>query len=113
VVFFDHTEVILSAGARLVTYVDKMNNRSTFPLNSIATSTSTSAATDGNMAADFDFDQNSNFQAEIAKRLRYAKDIMHQLITTSTNVASSSNICASSNGSAPTNAAAASASSLA
>uniref|UniRef100_A0A7S2PIT0 Serine/threonine-protein kinase PLK n=1 Tax=Leptocylindrus danicus TaxID=163516 RepID=A0A7S2PIT0_9STRA len=97
VVFFDHTEVILSAGARLVTYVDKMNNRTTFPLNSIATSTST--ATDGNMA-DFDFDQNSNFQAEIAKRLRYAKDIMHQLITTSTNVASSSNTC-TSNGNAP------------
>ena len=78
VVFFDHTEIILSAGARLVTYVDKMHNRTTFPLNSIA-------------AGDIDFEEqpelkhNANFNAEITKRLRYAKDIMHQLITSPSN----------------------------
>ena len=59
VVFFDHTELILSAGARLITYVDKHGDRTTFSLNNIA----------------------AEANSEISKRLRYAKDIMHQLIT--------------------------------
>ena len=59
VVFFDHTELVLSAGARLITYVDKCGDRTTFSLNTVA----------------------AEANAEISKRLRYAKDIMHQLIT--------------------------------
>ena len=60
VVFFDHTEVLLSAEARSVTYVDKERVRSTHSLASA---------------------MGSGGRADIAKRLKYTKDILHQLIT--------------------------------
>jgi len=59
VVFFDQTEIILSAGARLVTFVDKKSERTTFSLNNLS----------------------AQVNSEVAKRLRYAKDTMHRLIT--------------------------------
>jgi polo-like kinase 1 len=59
VVFFDHTEVLLSAEARSVTYVDKNRQRSTHSLAAVM----------------------SEPRADIAKRLKYTKDILHQLIT--------------------------------
>ena len=61
VVFFDHTEVLLSCEARSVTYVDKERKRSTLSLAAIMSG--------------------SNGRPDIAKRLKYTKDILHQLIT--------------------------------
>jgi hypothetical protein len=57
--FFDHTEIVLSSEARLVTYVDRHSKRTTFPLSDIV-----------------EFPR-----ADIAKRLKYTKDILHQLIS--------------------------------
>jgi len=59
VVFFDHTEVLLSSEAKLVTYVDKTRNRSTHSLSAVM----------------------KEPRADIAKRLKYTKDILYQLIT--------------------------------
>ena len=59
VVFFDHTEVLLSCEARSVTYVDKSRNRATYSLAAVM----------------------SEPRADIAKRLKYTKDILYQLIT--------------------------------
>ena len=58
VVFYDHTEVLLSDDAKVVTYVDKRRNRTTYRLDEIMIESS----------------------AEIGKRLKYAKDILKQLI---------------------------------
>lgn len=58
VVFYDHTEVLLSSDAQLVTYVDKSRKRTTYHLDDVMS---------GN--------------AEISKRLKYAKDILQQLIS--------------------------------
>ena len=58
VVFYDHTEVLLSDDAKVVTYVDKRRNRTTYRLDEIMMESS----------------------AEIGKRLKYAKDILKQLI---------------------------------
>lgn len=59
VVFYDHTEVLLSSEARLVTYVDKSGLRTTFPIHEIT----------------------KNPNGEVGKRLKYAKDILQQLIS--------------------------------
>lgn len=59
VVFYDHTEVLLSSEARLVTYVDKTGERTTYPIHEIT----------------------KNPNGEVGKRLKYAKDILHQLIS--------------------------------
>jgi len=59
VVFYDHTEVLLSSEARLVTYVDKSGKRTTFPIQEIT----------------------KNPNGEVGKRLKYAKDILQQLIS--------------------------------
>uniref|UniRef100_A0A7S1BAX8 Serine/threonine-protein kinase PLK n=1 Tax=Corethron hystrix TaxID=216773 RepID=A0A7S1BAX8_9STRA len=58
VVFFDHSEVIISAESGLFIYVNKSGDRSSLPLSSALTDERT----------------------DIVKRLRYAKDILHQLI---------------------------------
>jgi polo-like kinase 1 len=57
--FFDHTEILLSSEARLVTYVDRQSKRTTFPLAAVVECP----------------------RADIAKRLKYTKDILHQLIS--------------------------------
>lgn len=58
VVFFDKTEVVLSSKAHMVTYVDKKNQRAAYPLQSVM--------------------EISN--PELAKRLRYTKDILVNLL---------------------------------
>lgn len=59
IVFYDHTEVILTPDERHVTYVDKGKNRNTYFLT----------------------DELVGCNAEIAKRLRYTKEILQQLVT--------------------------------
>lgn len=58
IVFYDHTEVILTADERYVTYVDKNKVRSTFYLT----------------------DELVGCNSEIAKRLKYTKEILQQLV---------------------------------
>lgn len=58
VVFYDHTEVLLSHEGKVVTYVDKKRQRTTYTLDHAVMESS----------------------AEIGKRLKYAKDILKQLI---------------------------------
>lgn len=58
VVFFDHSEVLLSAGATSVTYVDKQGRRDTLSLAEVM----------------------DEQRVDISKRLKYAKDILSQLI---------------------------------
>jgi len=59
VVFYDHSEVILSSEARLVTFVNKSQQRSTHLVHDVT----------------------KDPKSEIAKRLKYAMDILQQLIT--------------------------------
>lgn len=59
VIFQDHTEVILSSETREVTYVNKRGERMTCPLANALESTN----------------------AEMAKRLKYAKDILTHMLT--------------------------------
>ena len=54
--FHDHTEIILSSEARVVTYMDKKGTRSTYPLVNIPP------------------------QQDLVKRLKYTKEILYQLI---------------------------------
>ena len=63
VVFYDHTEVLLSNEAAVVTYVDKRRNRTTYRLDEMAIDPT----------------------QEIGKRLKYAKDILKQLLPGSKN----------------------------
>lgn len=58
VVFYDHTEVLLSNEATVVTYVDKKRNRTTYRLDEMSIDPT----------------------QEIGKRLKYAKDILKQLL---------------------------------
>lgn len=58
VVFYDHTEILLSSEARVITYVDKKHRRITYHLDEIMNTPN----------------------AEISKRLKYTKDILQQLI---------------------------------
>jgi len=59
VVFYDHTEIILSSEARFVTYVDKSQQRSTNSVHEVTADPS----------------------CEIAKRLKYTMDILQHLIS--------------------------------
>ena len=58
VCFQDHTEIILSSESRIVTYVNKKAERSTYPLSSAL--------------------ENSNY--EMTKRLKYTKDILTHML---------------------------------
>ena len=58
IVFYDHTEVLLTPDERYITYVDKNKNRSTY----------------------FMTDELVGCNAEIAKRLKYTKEILQQLV---------------------------------
>ena len=58
VCFQDHTEIILSSESRIVTYVNKRGERSTYPLSSAL--------------------ENSNY--EMTKRLKYTKDILTHML---------------------------------
>jgi polo-like kinase 1 len=58
IVFYDHTEVLLTSDERHITYVDKQRNRSTYYLT----------------------DELVGCIPEIAKRLRYTKEILQQLV---------------------------------
>lgn len=62
VVFYDRSEVLLSSEARIITYVNKSGERSEHSLDDV-------------MLAG---------RVDIAKRLKYTKDIMHRLINTQT-----------------------------
>jgi polo-like kinase 1 len=59
IVFYDQTEVLLTPDERFVTYVDKKCNRCTYYLN----------------------DELVASNAELAKRLKYSKEILQQLIS--------------------------------
>ena len=58
VVFFDHTEVLLTPDERYITYVDLQKNRSTYYMT----------------------DELVGYNEEIAKRLKYTKEILQQLV---------------------------------
>ena len=57
-VFYDHTEVLLSDEAKVVTYVDKKRHRTTYRLDDVTIDPS----------------------QEIGKRLKYTRDIFSQLL---------------------------------
>lgn len=59
VVFYDHTEILLSSEARIVTYVNKRRERETFYLEDI---------------------MNSVEHHDIKKRLKYVEGILQQLV---------------------------------
>ena len=59
IVFYDQTEILLTPDQRYITYVDKMRHRQTFLFN----------------------DELVGNNPDFAKRLKYTKDIMHQLMT--------------------------------
>ena len=59
-IFLLHSEVLLSSEARQITYVNKTGERSEHILDDVMISG----------------------RADIAKRLKYTKDIMHRLINT-------------------------------
>ena len=59
IVFYDQTEVLLTPDERFVTYVDKKRNRCTYYFNDELVATN----------------------AELAKRLKYSKEILQQLIS--------------------------------
>lgn len=59
IVFYDHTEILLSSEARIVTYVNKKNKRETYRLEDIM------------IGAD---------HADIKKRLKYSEGILKQLV---------------------------------
>jgi len=59
VVFYDHTEILLSSEGRLVTYVDKRRGRKTYHLEDVL----------------------MTMQNDVKKRLKYAEGILQQLIS--------------------------------
>lgn len=59
IVFYDQTEILLTPDSRYITYVDKSRNRKTFHFN----------------------DELVGNNPDFAKRLKYTKEIMHQLIS--------------------------------
>jgi polo-like kinase 1 len=59
IVFYDHTEILLTSDERHITYVDKERTRKTYYLT----------------------DELVGYNGEIAKRLKYTKEILHQLVT--------------------------------
>lgn len=60
IVFYDHTEILLTPDERHITYVDKSKARATYYLT----------------------DELVGCKEEIAKRLRYTKEILQQLVGT-------------------------------
>jgi polo-like kinase 1 len=58
IVFYDHTEVLLTPDERYITYVDRNRNRSTFYMT----------------------DELVGCNAEIERRLKYTKEILQQLV---------------------------------
>ena len=58
IVFYDHTEILLTPDERHITYVDKSKNRCTYYLT----------------------DELVGAKEDIAKRLRYTKEILEQLV---------------------------------
>lgn len=67
--FQDHTEIMLSSETKVVTYVNKRGERSTYPLSS--------AMESANM--------------EMVKRLKYTKDILTHMLNTNNNAQSKQN----------------------
>jgi polo-like kinase 1 len=63
VCFQDHTEIILSSESRIVTYVNKVGDRQTYPLSSAL--------------------ESNNY--EMTKRLKYTKDILTHMLTLNNN----------------------------
>jgi len=63
VCFQDHTEIILSSESRIVTYVNKVGERTTYPLSSAL--------------------ESNNY--EMTKRLKYTKDILTHMLTLNNN----------------------------
>lgn len=59
IVFYDQTEILLTPDQRYITYVDKSRTRQTFDFN----------------------DELVGNNPDFAKRLKYTKEIMHQLLT--------------------------------
>ena len=59
IVFYDQTEILLTPDERYITYVDKLRNRHTYHFN----------------------DELVGSSPDLTKRLRYTKEIMHQLIS--------------------------------
>ena len=59
IVFYDQTEILLTPDQRFITYVDKLRKRQTYHFN----------------------DELVGNNPDFAKRLKYTKDIMHQLMT--------------------------------
>jgi polo-like kinase 1 len=59
IVFYDHTEILLTPDERYITYVDKSKMRSTYYLT----------------------DELVGHKEDIAKRLRYTKEILQQLVS--------------------------------
>ena len=60
--FQDHTEIMLSSETKVVTYVNKKGERSTYPLSSAMESTN----------------------LEMVKRLKYTKDILTHMLNANT-----------------------------
>ena len=58
IVFYDHTEILLTPDERYVTYVDRDRNRSTFYMT----------------------DELVGCNTEIERRLKYSKEILQQLV---------------------------------
>lgn len=59
VIFYDHTEVILSSEDRMVTYTNKEKHRNTYPLQTVF----------------------NNPKPDLAKRMKYIKDILFHLLS--------------------------------
>lgn len=60
VVFYDHTEIVLTTDARIVTYVNKKQERETYNLGDVMMSTE---------------------HGDVKKRLKYAEGILQQLVS--------------------------------
>ncbi len=60
VVFYDHTEIVLTTDARVVTYVNKKQERETYHLSDVMMSTE---------------------HGDVKKRLKYAEGILQQLVS--------------------------------
>lgn len=60
VVFYDHTEILLSSEAKIVTYVNKKHERETYRLEDVMLATE---------------------HSDIKKRLKYTEGILQQLVT--------------------------------
>jgi len=80
VIFQDHTELLLSSQHNSVTYTDKKKVRTTFPLDRGVGDGSGSGASSA-------IDESE--RPDLAKRMKYTKDILHHLLSRGTAGASS------------------------